>query len=137
MTFHDVDRVFSDESLKVQDDLSGSEPASAGENPPTSPARDADRDIERRAALRNVQPVARYHRASSSAPPPPLDERILTVVTAATVKKRPLHEDEVALAVGAPKRDVRPALRSLAGQRRVKRWDDGLVTAVPVSIGAD
>jgi len=133
MTFHDVDRVFSDEFLKVQDDLSGSEPADAVESPPTSPARDAERDSERRAALRKVQPAARHHREPTSAPTLSLDERIVDVVTAATAKKQPLHEDAVALAVGAPKRDVRPALRVLAGQRRLKRWDDGLLTAVPAA----
>jgi len=133
--------------LKEQVASSGPATDDAAENPPTSPPHSTkegnlpfqgvDRKNERRQALRNAQPAARHHRESTTAPPIPLDELIVAVVTAATAKKQPLHEDEVARAVGAQKRDVRPVLQSLVGQQRVKRWRDGMVTAVPVSIGAD
>jgi len=138
------------QTVKAQDALSGSTNTVAAERPsvPPDPAphvtkksnlhfHDVDRENERRQALRHVQPAARHHREPATAPPIPLDERIVTVVTAATTAKHPMHEDDVARAVKAPSRDVTRVLRSLASQRRVKRWPDGFVTAVPVSIGAD
>jgi hypothetical protein len=91
---------------------------------------DSGRVFERAAALRNVQPAARHQREAPSTPVPALDDRIVAVVTAATTRKQPLHEDDIARAVKAPSRDVARALRLLASHRRVKRWDDGMVTAI-------
>ena len=131
------------QTVKVQVALSETTADEPREEPPipATPARhvtkksilhfhDADRVSERAAALRNVQPAARHNREAPSTPVPALDERIVAVVTAATTRKQPLHEDDIAGAVKAPSRDVTRVLRTLASQRRVKRWPDGVLTAI-------
>jgi hypothetical protein len=131
------------QTVKVQVALSETTNTVAAESPsvPPDPAphvtkkgnlhfHDSGRVFERAAALRNVQPAPRHQREAPSTPVPALDERIVTVVTAATTAKHPLHEDDVARAVKAPSRDVTRALRALASQRRIKRHDDGIVTAI-------
>jgi hypothetical protein len=108
------------------------------DGPGTEKAQDAL--LARRRALREPRTrprQARFDRDAPTTPRLPLDERIVAAVTAATTRKQPLHEDEVARVVDALPRDVRPVLRVLAGQRRLKHWDDGILTAAPVSTGAD
>jgi hypothetical protein len=131
------------QTVKAQVALSGSTNTVDAERPsvPPDPApyvtkggnlhfHDVDRENERRQALRHVQPAARHHREPATAPPIPLDVRIVAAVTTATTAKRPLHEGDIARAVKAPSREVTRALRLLASQRRITRWDDGFVTAI-------
>jgi hypothetical protein len=126
------------QTVKGQVDLSETPDTDPLQDVPSSPAHgtkkvnltfhDADRETERRAALRNVKPAARHNREAPTTPRLPLDERIIALATEAAATKQPLLEDEIPRAVGVPERAVRDALRLLAAQRRIKCWGDGKVT---------